>query len=649
MVSILSSTVCERFCDCIIGTDKTLSDLIKSLAPPELEFRLDDIEKSFENTFDWLFETPEPGFTQWLRDGTGLFWIRGKPGSGKSTLMKFISLDRRTNEYMLNWKSDHPRHHASFFFHHRGTPLQKSFEGLLRSLLAQILSQERRLGPILRSAIYIGLPSDASLLTPDFWTLSMVQAWFQYLLEQDKVPLHLTLFLDALDEYDGSKEFICDFLNQIAQVPSTSAKNVRVCFSSRPWNIFLTSFKTCAAGFQLQDFTEDDIRDYCLGSIQSHVTDDVDKLKEIIPDIVQRARGVFLWVKLVVKDLAAGLESNLQLEDLQQLLSSLPTELNEYYRGIIQRIPKAHRWTTYMLLEMVCRGLVSLTLDELMLNLNRLNQPPSRKVGQGASLKQKLQQHRSPIEDKREFIATYGGGLVEISLPLSDSSQVQLLHQTAQDFIADPGFQELVLGSRARITTENGHSFWAQSQLLGSGLKSVGLVLQIHAMFAERTTGQSLRNFVRSHILVNQTPRCRLEVMFVMRTYLRRYRAELLAEDPNLIRNSRLPLISWVCLQMFLSTPEPYQSAVEFILGQGYRVENDARCLIHVLKDEVYSRSVAILLIKQGASVNHHDLYSGLSALDMICQKLAHADKEDLIENHTVLIELIRRGASVGS
>jgi Cdc6-like AAA superfamily ATPase len=250
----------------------TRQDLLRSLRADELRFRRDTIEESFAGTFDWVFDTMETGFTEWLQNGSGIFWINGKPGSGKSTLMKFIVDDQRTQDYLVSWKSHYPYLVASFFFHHRGSPMQKSFEGLLRSILAQILSHSSGLWPMILSKFESELPLGATRQEARRWTLPRLQRWVRFVLEQTEVPMHLILFLDALDEFDGAKEFICDFLKQISNIPATETRNVKICFSSRPWKIFIANFSVCDR-FQLQDFTEDDIRDYCVGSIRARVTE----------------------------------------------------------------------------------------------------------------------------------------------------------------------------------------------------------------------------------------------------------------------------------------------------------------------------------------------------------------------------------------
>lgn len=61
--------------------------------------------------------------------------------------MRFLDRDPRTKQLM------HQQAKARFFFHHRGTPLQKSFEGLLRRIVSQVVAAEPRLSPILRSVL----------------------------------------------------------------------------------------------------------------------------------------------------------------------------------------------------------------------------------------------------------------------------------------------------------------------------------------------------------------------------------------------------------------------------------------------------------------------------------------------------------------
>jgi len=101
-----------------------------SLSFPEMHERGTDIETAAEGTCRWILD--HPTYQQWDANGQGLLWVKGKPGSGKSTLMKHIVRERgRIQPEGRNLN-------IVFYFHGRGTELQKSPMGLFRALIHQI-------------------------------------------------------------------------------------------------------------------------------------------------------------------------------------------------------------------------------------------------------------------------------------------------------------------------------------------------------------------------------------------------------------------------------------------------------------------------------------------------------------------------------
>ncbi|CAH0022416.1 unnamed protein product [Clonostachys rhizophaga] len=469
----------------------TLDEILKSLKVPEQHSRLDEIEERFRTTLDWVFDLPESGFSDWLQHGTGIFWINGKPGSGKSTLMKFIVQDPRTHTLLSDWKTRHSPIYVSFFFHHRGSSLQKSFEGLLRSIIHQILSSQPDFNTMLTQFVDGG-----DFVSSDCWTLLKLQTVFHGILEQTAIPLHLTIFLDALDEYDGPKEFICRFLIDIANVNQTSTKDIRVCFSSRPWDIFVTNFQNYPS-LRPEDFTRDDIMSYCLNSLKNEEISSLD-YESLITELVDRSRGVFLWVKLVVKDLAIAIQNNQSREELGKYLRSLPIELDDYYAEIITRIPLSHRWKTYAMLEVAVRPDEPLEAREFICAVE-CSDCKTYQAGIATLLKFRnysddnfsgFTQHRSKF---------YCGGLVEV-LSANEIGIVQVLHQTVVDFVCDAKFKALILQERAKITMDNGWTFLAKYRFLESEiLESQGWhITQAvrYSIESEMTTGRSLRLFL---------------------------------------------------------------------------------------------------------------------------------------------------------
>ncbi|KAI0452506.1 hypothetical protein F5B21DRAFT_516009 [Xylaria acuta] len=120
-------------------------DFLESLYFSQIKARQRNIEPAHAKTFGWIFQHSVPdgsktiSFDQWLREGGGTFWIQGKAGSGKSTLMKFVCSHATTMKSLREWAGSKQLITAEFFFWNAGTVLQKSREGLLRSLLFEIL------------------------------------------------------------------------------------------------------------------------------------------------------------------------------------------------------------------------------------------------------------------------------------------------------------------------------------------------------------------------------------------------------------------------------------------------------------------------------------------------------------------------------
>jgi ABC-type molybdenum transport system ATPase subunit/photorepair protein PhrA len=90
------------------------------------------IDDAADGTCKWLLK--HKSLIEWTRQHRGLLWIKGKPGSGKSTLIKYAR-DALPSLYGTDTLA------FSFFFHGRGHELQRTPLGLFRSLLHQLLKR----------------------------------------------------------------------------------------------------------------------------------------------------------------------------------------------------------------------------------------------------------------------------------------------------------------------------------------------------------------------------------------------------------------------------------------------------------------------------------------------------------------------------
>ncbi|KAK4077032.1 uncharacterized protein Triagg1_3999 [Trichoderma aggressivum f. europaeum] len=500
-----------------------LESTIQSLRVHERDERLQQIDESAGCSFEWAFDDSSIGLKKWLQKGDGLYWVSGRPASGKSTFMKFLYHDKRTSQLLHGWYSKAAHVEANFFFHYRGNLIQKSFEGLLRSILSQVLEQAPSTFSLVQAIIQHAsqnVPKRREPVTQkktervesvidehhdreniqhfanEIWTLPNLQKVLHQVIDQQSMDLDLCIFIDALDEHDGPPEFIAEFLKDIIQ-PRNSRTRVKILFSSRPWDVFKDVFPDCP-GFQIHQHTDNDIRELCTHVINSECPAS-QELFQLVEEIVKRAKGVFLWVKLVLQELSKiaasaplGRNTEALSGELRVALQNLPDDLVEYFSTIVERIPQSFRREAFCLLEVVAKG-DGVYLADVPKILGCLN------FSHYSELEQILENldERTP-EQWATLLRTYTGGLIEIQKP--PKCKLQLLHQTTVDFVQLPEFKNIVLRSGAHATSDNGHTFLVKLILLKPledeyGDYGAKLDLLFHANYSEKTTGRSLYSF----------------------------------------------------------------------------------------------------------------------------------------------------------
>lgn len=114
-----------------------------SLRFPQMQERAHQFEAPHTQTYEWIIRAQDKrahnwdDLVAWLSSSTekrGIYWVTGKPGSGKSTLMRFLGESLDVQDHMLPWAQGFSVVRASYFSWSPGNILQKSLEGLLRSL-----------------------------------------------------------------------------------------------------------------------------------------------------------------------------------------------------------------------------------------------------------------------------------------------------------------------------------------------------------------------------------------------------------------------------------------------------------------------------------------------------------------------------------
>lgn len=442
---------------------------MESLRSELLNRRLDDIAAQYSSTFEWIFSEGSLQFVPWLLKGNGAYWFEGKPAAGKSTLMKYIYQNDRTEEMLQQWARSGQLIQASFFFYHRGTTAQKSFSGLLQSILYQIL---RRV-PELCSRIPTSVLPKKNSSNRYTWDLASLRRTFSWILSQQKSKLFICLFIDALDEFDGHLELISEFMASF--ISTEQAVHCKICFSSRPREIIQNRFGQFP-NFRIHDYTKTDIRMYTEGRLLESPgleealrvsREEREKVDRVADQIINQADGVFLWVRLALDDIIKALSQcqGVSAHDLEMLLQLLPPELEAFYTSITERIPQYFRWESYLALD------VTLRTDELI-GLRELFEIIT--CWPCKTLQECFEQRRladsgsgPPINHKNlssflKKLKDSCGGLLEID---ERQGRMRLMHETVRAFLIKPTFRQLVLGKIAIFRPQNGYTELAKYYL----------------------------------------------------------------------------------------------------------------------------------------------------------------------------------------
>lgn len=435
--------------------------ILRSLWFRTMKVRQGNVAEAHTKTFEWIFEdSPTESsaslkLRRWLESEGGFFWIIGKAGSGKSTLMKFLLADSRTRKALKRWSSRKKLVMASFFFWNAAkSPLQKSQEGLLRSLIFEVLRQCPNLIRIVCSLKWDVILDSVSEEEPEFWSREELIPALGRLMQQQGVPIRFCFFVDGLDEYDGDHR---ELIETIDRLPVSL--DIKLCVSSRPWYIFRDAFsQKTDQTLTLEDLTKADI--------QLHIKDMLEEnaqfvrmkardenYQDLIREIVEKAQGVFLWVFLAVRSLLSGFTNADSIATLQRRLRLLPPTLEEYFQHMFDSVEDFYHDQTARTFQVALEAGEQLSLTTFWF-LDQIEEADSDYAlyAEIAPLSQAEILVRQ--EDMRRRLDGRCKGLLEVTKSRSDyglffAYKVDFLHRTVRDFLLTKHMQTL-LSERVR-------------------------------------------------------------------------------------------------------------------------------------------------------------------------------------------------------
>ncbi|KAK7984543.1 hypothetical protein PG989_011945 [Apiospora arundinis] len=436
-----------------------------------------DLELSYA-THSW------DSFSDWLRSTDTVYWISGKPGSGKTTLIKYLLDQPRLQEYLNLWRPC--TRVISHFFWRPGTSMQQSIRGFLCSLLYQLLLEDDGIV----NQVLTKYDRNSTKDTETDWSGEELQNALHDVVSH--YPRPIAIFLDGLDEVlpkDGVLRLL-EVVNEMKELHGPAGK-VKLCLGSRREPLLCKQLGVYPQ-LRLDQLNRIDLQHYGRGNINIptdyHITMSTTytlyhkgycfsqerlpsrtELKEwLIDSLIHKAEGVFLWLCLTVTTVTKALNEGDTLEDLEHWIKNLPGELADLYSDMWDRMNHSNhfksRAASYLQLALAGVGGRYLNFP-----LNPFVMMVATKPGIADQLLQSDPSNHAPVaylidaceETRREVVSRCAGLLMcpnikeakvkefEGLLPwhagdysslipyVSEFPTYSFLHRTARDFLTD--------------------------------------------------------------------------------------------------------------------------------------------------------------------------------------------------------------------
>lgn len=467
---------------------------LKALDYGERLFKQQQVDQVYTSnlSFEWVWNSP---FSQWLTDQQPLFWIAGHPASGKSTLINYLVTSPRVKKVLKTptrqkWDVLH------FFFDFRAEKgLGNSIEGLLRSILLQLLHKfkdlTRHLTIIIRMWGLEALPYERSYRTKysdnsapleafedrgltslkSFSKSQLRKAVFSCL---DHLLTPVCIFLDGLDEFLGNRFELVSFIKELCHLKNTSGTAMlKICMASRPDPPLPDAFVDTPT-FNMQDLNLPGLTVHArekfkimLPSYQKHSQDELTKL---IEKIAVDSRGMFLWASFAVDEILTGISDGEEIgsTSITRRLEQMPPELHDVYARMFSRIPDGEsRGIATAILLLTIYANDTLTVIELQRALS---------IGTNCfdeNLEPSLQHFSEQIcaqsqEAFKKFLLAKTRGFLEIIYTSGEyddradsnhdkSFYVRTIHKTVDSYLGVRGWEDL---SGKLYSASAGHEAW---------------------------------------------------------------------------------------------------------------------------------------------------------------------------------------------
>jgi hypothetical protein len=264
--------------------------------------------------------------------------------------MRFAADSDDVRKHLENWASPKQICILKCFFWNPGTSMQKSMQGLLRTLIHQAISNDIFENTAIQE---VSLAHWNRFMyendTQSKWQLDELRQLFRDLIGTLSTIANFAIFIDGLDEFGDHRDERDDMVDFLLEF--TSHDSVKLCLSSRPWNEFKDKLETFP-NIKLEDFNRRDMEAFVEAEFRSSraLNEQAKVAKQEIADLqkelVDKSDGVFLWLRLVTRRLLRAAQDGTPSRKLREILNEMPPGLDEFFEHMLRRIPEQDRVQT---------------------------------------------------------------------------------------------------------------------------------------------------------------------------------------------------------------------------------------------------------------------------------------------------------------
>lgn len=273
-----------------------------------------------EGSCQWILR--KQSFQDWV-DGTGtdspILWLSAPPAAGKSTLASFI----------IGWiRYSFLDTNCQFHFFVSENQAKRKIAYFMRVIAFQLAQSHE----IFRDALF-RLHDETDATFDDQSPAVIWERIFEGILFRTPIEGDIFWVLDAIDEADAAIALCSRFLK------ARSVNRIKILITSR-WTKELSQFLNGSHSqikheqITLAD-TYEDIRAFVSQSVYANLPQDEETRDEVIEQILDKANGSFLWVRLTLDSIRDNWHTQ---ADLRKVLLSLPKGMEPLYKRMLDGV-----------------------------------------------------------------------------------------------------------------------------------------------------------------------------------------------------------------------------------------------------------------------------------------------------------------------